>query len=452
MKCIAFVLTLCCFVTAASAADYRFSREVLGNHGDKPALLTLALDAAVYKASAADFRDLALLDEQNQETAYVLQKIASRKTVSRRIALVSATPELQPNANGGITVIIKLEPFGFPADGLTLATGQRDFEYSVRVEGSLDGSYWYPLVEGAAIYDYSRHMAVSNHNIALPPNRYPILRIVIDRAVQSHIGELTELTRSLRGNQELQRDEKTELRQEALHIDRIEPWRTQTDNVADVEQVFNYPPTTFKISQDAERQATLIDISMDNQPLNGFDVDIATPNFNRRAEVQIPIRQGIETRMQILASGVLEALRFRDIDRLQNHLPFPEQRRNDYRIVINNLDTPPLAVNGIVGTGPGYQLLFIGQPGKRYRLVYGADLDAKPRYDIEPIRELQRRGQATESADLGPEVAALAAEKSWDFAALINSNGFLTGVVVLMVLVLAWSLFKVGKRMNDLDA
>lgn len=451
MKCIALIFTLFCLACPTIAADYRFSREVLVGDSDKPALLALPLDEAVYKAAASDFRDLALLDEQNQETAYLPQKIASRKTLSRRVALASGSPALQPNASGGITVTFKLEPIGFYADGLSLYTGQRDFEYNVRVEGSLDGSYWYLLVERAAIYDYSRYMTVSNRDIALPPNRYPILRISVDRAVQSHIGELTELTRTLRGNEELQRDEKTELRQETLHIDRIEPWRTQTDHVADVEQVFNYTPTAFKISQDTERKATLIDISMNNQPLNGFDLDIATPNFNRRAEVQMPIRQGVETRMQILGSGVLDALRFRDIDRLQNHLSFTEQRGNDYRIVIDNRDAPPLTVNNIVGTGPGYQLLFISQPGKRYRLLYGADLDAKPRYDIEPIRELQRQGQATESVSLGPEIAAPAAEKHSDIAALINSNAFLTAVVVLMVLVLAWSLFKVGKRMNDLD-
>lgn len=451
MKFIALALGLVvCCAEAQAEIPYRFNREIKLNDS-KPALVAVPLDAAVYRASAADFSDLAILDSQNQETAYVLQKVASRKSLSRRVVLSSSTPTLETRADGGIVLTLTLNGIGAYADGITLNTEQQDFEYAIKVEGSLDGNIWLPLVERAAIYDYSRFMAIGKRDVALPANHYQILRISVENATQTHVAELTELTRTLRNGQEIQRDEKTDLRQQPLHIDSIDLWRAQTDNVADAEQSFDYAPAGFKVSQDSERQNTLIDVAMANQPLNGFALDIATPNFSRHAEVQIAIPQGIETRMQILAGDTLQAIRFRDIQQLQNQLAFPEQRRENYRIVIANRDNPPLAINQVTGKGPGYQLVFLSQPGQQYRLFYGADVDGKPHYDTDAILQLQRQGYSTEAASLGPEVAAPTEEKALDFAVVLNSRGFLGTVIMLMLLVLGWSLYKIGKRIGEID-
>jgi len=445
----ALLLGLLCCATVQAETAYRFNREIrLGDSG-KPALVAVPLDTAVYRATTADFRDLAIVDQQNQETAYLLQKIAGRKAQRRRMALTSSQPTLETRANEGIALTVTLEGIGNYADGITLNTQQHDFEYSVRVEGSLDGHIWVPLVEQALIYDYSRYMAVGKRDIALPSNHYQILRISIDQPTQTQAAELTELTRTLRNGEEIQRDETTELRRQPLHIDGIELWRLQTDNVADAEQVFSYAPTAFKVSQD--QQNTLIDIIMDNQPLNGFELDVATPSFSRHAEVQVPIQQGIETRMQILAADTLKALRFREIQQLQDLLAFPEQRRQNYRIVIADRDNPALTINNVIGKGPGYQLVFLSQPGQQYRLFYGADLDSKPSYDTDAILQLQRRGYSTETASLGPEIVAPTNKSTFDFAAMLNNRAFLGTAIVLMLLALAWSLYKIGKRIGEMD-
>ncbi|WP_150047494.1 MULTISPECIES: DUF3999 family protein [Methylomonas] len=434
----------------ADAGGQRFSREVVVPPGQKQALMAVPLDPAVYKASADDFRDLVLLDEQNAETPFALQKIASHKTQTQRYALESGPPSLQTDAAGGIAVTVELKTENLFADGLTLKTAQHDFEYAIRVEGSDDGRQWQPLLADARIFDYARYMAVAKRDVALPANRYKFLRIGVDRASQARTAALSELTRTLRGDQELQRDEKVSLIEHALHIDGVELWREQTVSVPDQLQTFDYQSDAITIRHDADNKLTLVDVVSGRQPLAGLEPAISTPNFSRSARVLVNVPQGVDAGFREIASGRLEAIRFQDIEQVNTHLAFAEQRRSVYRIVIEDRDNPPLQIAGVTGTGPGYQLVFIYQPDKRYRLLYGAKLEAAPRYDIEPIVQLQRQGYRAEPAGLGAETEIRAADTGLDMVGLLNSNGFLGLVIVLMVLVLGWSLYQVGKRTNEM--
>jgi hypothetical protein len=142
-------------------------------------------------------------------------------------------------------------------------------------------------------------------------------------------------------------------------------------------------------------------------------------------------------------------LHFQDINHEQSTVSFPEQRQPHYRIVIHDQDNPPLEIASVSGVGNGYQLLFLPQPGKSYQLHYGSDKAEPPRYDTAPIQELLRRGYQSTAAALGPE-AALSVEDMLDFSNWLNSKLFLGVAIGLMVLVLAWSLYRVSKRLGEL--
>jgi hypothetical protein len=154
--------------------------------------------------------------------------------------------------------------------------------------------------------------------------------------------------------------------------------------------------------------------------------------------------------MRTIGSGTLEAMHYQDINREQTGIGFLEQRQPRYRIVIRDQDNPELHVNTVAGSGPGYQLLFLPQTGLSYQLKYGAETAEPPRYDTSPIQELLRRGYQSNSAGLGPETEVSAAGKHFNFGQLLNSRWFLGIAIVLMVIALAWSLFRVGKRVANL--
>jgi hypothetical protein len=260
-----------------------------------------------------------------------------------------------------------------------------------------------------------------------------------------------ELTRTTRGDEKPQLSEKFDLLNEPLHIERIDFWHNQSETLPETDQQFDYPVTAFNISQDAEHKTSLIDIDSQQQPLTGFTLKTVTPNFNRSADLQVPQQHGSESRMQTIGSAKLEALHFQDINREHTTISFPEQRQSHYRIVIHNQDNPPLDISAVNGIGSGYQLLFLPQPGKNYQLRYGAEKAKSPNYDTQPIQELLRRGYQSAPATLGPEtVIAPMEEQKLDFAKLLNSKLFLGIAIGLMVLVLGWSLYRVGKRVGDL--
>lgn len=437
------------FNVCAAEAQLPRSRDVVIPNPDQQSLVAIPLDQAVYKASADDFNDLRLTDQDGLERPYLLQKVASQKRVTRRQPSNGKTVTLQTSGDEGIIITVELDNDAAHADGLTVVTPQKDFEYRIDVEGSNDGQHWQSLVADALIYDYSRFMQIGNRDIPLTHNTFKYFKILIAQAIQTRASELMELTRTLRGTVELQRNEKTDVLQQPLNIERIQLWHNQTDTVADSEQVFTYRPAGFKLSQDTEHKATWVDISAEKQPLTGLHLDVEEPVFSRRGEVLIQKQQGLETVWRTITTGTLSALRFQDLNYDHATLDFTEQRAQRYRVIIYNQDNPPLTLKDVSASGPGYELLFIHQPGSSYQLRYGFSPSVKPTYDVVPVLELLRKGYGKSTAALGEETEAKPTESPWRIADLLNSEWFLGLVISLMVLVLGWSLYKVGKRVID---
>ncbi|MEQ1620549.1 MAG: hypothetical protein ABL919_04010 [Methylococcales bacterium] len=448
-KILLIIGLLCSQANAEKAPAYRFTRPIIHQNDGGQTLLAVALDNPIYAVVADGFSDLRLVNQEGVETPFLLQQITSRKTVIQRLPSASVTQALQTSGSDGITVMVDLDKGAANADGLSVITAQHDFEYSLQIYGTNDdgaSKNWQLLLDNALIYDYARYMDVNNHDIDFPSNNYRHFKIVIAQPIQVRIGKLLELTRTIRGDKNPQLSEKLELLNEPLHIDRIEFWHNQSETLPETEQQFDYPLTAFNVTQDAEHKTSVIDIDSRNQPLTGFTLKTTTPNFRRNAEVQIPAQHG----MQTIGHANLEALHFQDINRDKTDINFPEQRRQHYRIVIQNQDNPPLEISNVTGNGHGYQLLFLPQPGKTYQLRYSSAQAKLPHYDTAPILELLKRGYPITSAELGPENAEAPVKQTFDFVNLLNSKLFLGLVIGLMVLVLGWSLYRVSKRVTEL--
>jgi ribosomal protein S16 len=414
------------------------------------ALVAVVLDEPIYAASQDNFADLRLLDQDQVETPYLLKKIASSKTVTQRLSSAVETQNLQKSGENGIVVTLSLDKNAAFANGLTINTQQRNFDYSLQIMGSTDGNDWHILVENATIYDYSRYMAVSNRDISLPDNQDRFLKIIVAEATQTRNSQMLELTRTLQAGTEQQRQEKQQLQYEALHIDGIEVWHNHSNTQAEIAQSFAYPLSTFTISQDSAQHTSLIEIDSKRQPLTGFTLEINTPNFSRSAEVQ-KAQQGMQAPLQVIGTAQLHALHFQEINQVQTELTFPEQRQPHYRIVIHNQDNPVLDIAKISGIGNGYQLLFLPQAGKHYQLYYGAEKMPQPVYDTASIQEVLGRGYQTTSVSLGPETVLTPIKQKLNISSMLESSWFLGGVIGLMVLVLVWSLFRIVKGLNNLS-
>lgn len=441
-------LLITLLVSAAELPANKFSRRIHNPESAQQQLLVISLDEAVYASSDKAFHDLRLVDQTGAETPYLLQKIAERKTVTQHMPIRSETQTLQKSGEEGIEIRQELDKKAETADGLTVVTNQRDFEYSLQIFGSNDARNWQLLVDNGLIYDYSRFMNFSSRDISLPANTFRHFKIIIAKPVQSRAGELMLLTQTREGSEALKRSEQIALHQRPLHIERIDFWHSKTDALPETEQSFDYPISKFTVTQDTKQKTTLVDIEGDQLPLNGFKLKFSTPNFSRQADLRVPSSRGTTSSMINIASARLDALHFEDLNIENTTISFPEQRQKSYQLAITNQDNPPLEIEGITGTGPRYQLVFLSQPEQVYTLIYGATKADAPRYEVAAIEALLRKGYQSTAASLDPTVISEGNTESPDWSGFLNSRLFLGLVIGVMVLVLGWSLYRVVGRIK----
>ena len=129
---------------------------------------------------------------------------------------------------------------------------------------------------------------------------------------------------------------------------------------------------------------------------------------------------------------------------------FPEQRQERYRLEIENADNPPLEINAVDAVGLGYHLVFLRSPGRTYRLEYGSQRASEPVYDTAAVLASVNRGYHPATATVGPQTGNVGYRGDGGVLKLLNSPAFLVLAIVIMVVVLAWALFRAGMRMKQM--
>ena len=184
-----------------------------------------------------------------------------------------------------------------------------------------------------------------------------------------------------------------------------------------------------------------------------------TRNFSRRGRVEIRQKSQESQKSSTgevwhsIGSATLSRIDFRSLKKQSLRLPFSEQRETEYRLVIENRDSRPLTVSGVLAHGNCYEVVFLAKPKTEYHLAYGSHELASPNFDTAALVASLGAGYVPLSASLGKaealEVAPEVPVPGWK--RLLNSGRSLTVVIVLLVLVLGAGLYRASRRLNDLD-
>ena len=166
----------------------------------------------------------------------------------------------------------------------------------------------------------------------------------------------------------------------------------------------------------------------------------------------MPIVQGRRTQWHDIGTGTISRIDFRDLHRDELMVSFPEARHEEYRVVIENGDNPALAVTGIRGEGNAYQALFLAAPGVAYRLSYGSEATKAPTYDTATLRESLARGYQPVAVRLSRQATQSGASEPTGIVMrrVLNNPFVLGGVILLLVAVLVWGLYRAGRRIDQL--
>jgi hypothetical protein len=295
-------------------------------------------------------------------------------------------------------------------------------------------------------------MDVSNREIAVPKNSFREFKLVVEAVTDERELPFTELTRTFRGGKEEKRVERTTVQERPFRIDRIDAWQLVTRSRVEKPKTALYPVVDgFEAREDSEKKQTILRVRMRREPLTSFALKTKSRNFYRRAEVQVPVVRGVQSEWQAIGESTVFNFRLRSQHQEKLTIEFPERREEQYRIVIHNEDNPPLDISGVHAEGNLWRVVFLGQPSQKYRVFYGSELAEAPKYEAGAVfAGLGRDYQPVEAAlGLPADNQAFGGEPGLGLRKLLNNWIFLGSVIGLMVLVLAWSLFRAARHLEE---
>ena len=429
--------------------NYRYWKAVEQTQTAGEEILSVVLDGEIYAATADGLPDLRILDQSGAEVPYQLQQDTERKVERVRRATPSSVVSLKEQGEA-IEIHTRLDKDARTAEGLSLVTQLNDFERTVHVSGSKDGQEWTPLGDGV-IFDYSRYLDLRNHDVPLTPNEYREFRITVENVTDEKESPYYALSRSFRQGDETKRTEATSVERRALRIDRIGFWYEVEQEQQRKAKTAAYPVVDYQRSESPKTQQTVLSVRTRREPITGFVLEAANRNFSRAVTVQVPVVRGTKTEWREVARKTLIKLDFHTLQRAELTIEFPEQRKENFRILIENQDNPSLDVTGVRAIGNVYRAAFLNEPGKTYRLFYGSETAKPPRYDASTVLALLGKDYQPTPVVLGAQKTNTEFDASSDFtfAQWLKHPLVLAVAVTLMVVVLGWGLFHASRRLEQ---
>ena len=150
-----------------------------------------------------------------------------------------------------------------------------------------------------------------------------------------------------------------------------------------------------------------------------------------------------------IASKTLRTLKQQELD-----LDFPEHRSAEYRIALENRDSPPLDVIGLLAEGNVYEVVFLASQGGSYRLAYGNARMESPSYDTATLTTALAEGLSPIASTLGvaeEQPLVPEAEEPW-WKRLLNNGPAMTALIAVLVLILASGLYRATRRLEAIDS
>ncbi len=438
-------------LAAEEAGRFRFWRDIDRGSANEEEILAFTLDSDIYAATRDGLPDLRILDATQVEAPYQIEPDVEYREERIRYSGPTEVVSLREEGNA-IEVRVRLPKDAHDAEGFAFFTPQADYERKVRVFGSDDGTKWSPLVSDGIIFDYSRYMDVSNRDVPLPSNSFRQFRIVVEDVTDEKESPYKHLSRTFRGGKEEERKEDTTVQRRVFRIDRIEFFRYTTQQHVKKAKKAEYPVAGSDQETDAQKKQTILHVRTRREPLTAFTIQTASRNFNRRAVVEAPVVRGPTTEWTPIGQTTLSNFRFRNLRREHLTIEFPERRQEEYRIVVYNEDNPPLDVTGVKAEGNVYRAAFLAEEGKTHRVYYGSESAESPKYEAATVLATLRQSFQPTAVRLGNQVdnAAFGGEPGFTLRNALNNWIFLGAVICLMVIVLAWGLFRAGRHLENL--
>lgn len=425
-------------------------RREIGEVTSGSGLFRIELDAESHQLGGADLSAFRLAKDEDGvfiEMPWVVRRVHGPETPRGPLRLTHRVESLDESPDGAVEITVTLDPDSPAPARLEIITPLRDFEKGVTVSIPDEGGRWIELVADGVVFDHSRFLDFRRTSILLPGTESRRFRIRIADATDEQRSLLREITRTVGDASGLVVSESSRIESRAFRIDEIRFFSSavKRENGEEARRSID-----LKLLEPASTEEGITEFVLDGGffPIDRLSFSSDDRNFRRSVEVQVPSDGGL---WRTLHRGHLhryEVGHFRDESL---GLAFPETRSDRYRIVIGNGNNPPVNLSRVTGSGPAYELVFIGEKGDRPVLFLGdpGGILKSPRLDTAAIEAALSTNVRPETLSLGESSANPAHRaSSVPRTRLLESRTALWSMIAIAVAVLIWVLYGALKRID----
>lgn len=325
-----------------------------------PGLVRLAPPAQTFDAAQMSLADLRILDPNNQEVAYLLDRDLSLRNPERAPAF---SPRSFRSVTQGDTTQLVIETgTASSLEAIDLETAVPYFLKAAHVDVSDDGTDWNSA--GAAVPIF-RQFGAEHLRLRLPGKPAAFIRVTLD--------DFRSRTIAVTGA-------------------KLRPVPTTP------------PPDLVPVGATITRRdefagETVLTVTLDgkNVPLGELALVAKDPLFMRRVTVAVrEVRDAIPSE-RVIASGTVYRVAL-DGSPAQADLAVPltfTPSTRELLVHIHNGDSPPLAIEAVTARQSPVNLVFLAPAAGNYQLLSGNAQAAAPRYDLAALAGNLRHAHAT---------------------------------------------------------
>jgi len=238
---------------------------------------------------------------------------------------------------------------------------------------------------------------VVEHEAGLDPGQHRLFKLTVDNPTVRQESALRELVRKT-GKPDLERLQVTT---RPFRLDRIE--FSGTAEARDSEQTTwdLVHPRELSISRDTAAKETVFRFEADQRPLVGIELTGTDGNFRRSVRLEYLDKYRSSPVWKPVTTGVVSRFSFQGNLQESVRLTFPEARHGTMRLVVSNLDSPPIQATGLRLLAARVEVLFMANPGQTYNLEYGDQKARGPAFDNSGIDAALALGVTPVPANLG---------------------------------------------------
>lgn len=419
---------------AVVPVDFAYVRDLSGPERSTPAPAEIRLDAPILAATRDGFPDVRVFDGDFREIPFLVEPLVEPRERLDRQPVGARLGEIREFGDNRFEIRCDLEPDAPAANAVEIRTPLRDFIRSVRIVGSADGQFWQPLAEDQ-IYDYSRFLDFRRTVVPLPANECRAFQIEVSGVSAESAAPFVRLVEA-----DGQKPEYAEtMRRTPFQVGGIAFWQTAAAGTVNEPVLQEWPPANVERIKNLAARTTEFILAARRAPLS--QVEFASPvrNFNRLVTVLVPDGE----RWRTVADGIITRISVPEFATNALVVRFPEQRADRLRVVVQHANARAVKFTGIRAFGPSYRLVWLAEPGARYRLAYGSALVAAGDGDVAPIRAALVAGQVPQPWELAP--APVNSQTPLPDARRPLAD-YVPGGVLLGLSVLAWIFFARARK------